>query len=85
MTTGVFPFEGSLLLPGSRWLLPPHLFMALAVAGYAALPVLTLGLPLRYLASLTALPYFALWKVIALSRGRATGWVRTQREPAPRE
>jgi cellulose synthase/poly-beta-1,6-N-acetylglucosamine synthase-like glycosyltransferase len=71
-------------VPASRWLVPPHLFMTLTMVGYAATPFLTLGLPLRYLASLTALPYFAVWKLFAASRARTTAWVRTQREPTPR-
>ena len=56
--------------------------MVLALAAYAMSPFLALGLPMRYLASLAALPYFAAWKFAALSRARTTAWVRTRREAA---
>ena len=56
--------------------------MAVALACYALSPLLALGLPVRYLASLVALPYYAVWKLIA-TRGKPTAWVRTPREPVP--
>jgi cellulose synthase/poly-beta-1,6-N-acetylglucosamine synthase-like glycosyltransferase len=72
------------LAPASRALAPAHLAMALAMLAYLATPFLTLGLPPRYLASLAALPYFAVWKLLAASRARTSAWVRTQREAAAR-
>lgn len=68
----------------SRQVFPAHLLMVLTAACYAASPFLTLGLPVRYLTSLGALPYYAVWKVYATSRAKTTEWVRTRREaPAP--
>ncbi len=70
----------SALAPYARPLVPVHLAMAAATFGYAASPFLALGLPLRYAASLTALPYYVAWKVVCASRSGATAWVRTRRE-----
>lgn len=73
------------LAPLSRSLRPWHALMALAAAGYAISPFLTLSLPFRYLWSLTALPYYAFWKIAASSHSKTTSWVRTRRETvAPR-
>jgi hypothetical protein len=70
------------LAPLSRLLLPWHALMALATLTYAASPFLALGLPLRYLKSLSSVPYYAVWKLSATFRSRTTGWVRTRREGA---
>jgi hypothetical protein len=70
-------------LPSSSWLLPAvHGLMALVLACYALSPLFALDLPVRYFASLVALPYYAVWKLLA-SRGKPTAWVRTPREPVP--
>jgi cellulose synthase/poly-beta-1,6-N-acetylglucosamine synthase-like glycosyltransferase len=62
-------------------LAPAHAIMWLAMAAYASSPILILKLPVRYLASLLAIPYYAGWKLrVALDR-RPDGWVRTPREP----
>jgi len=66
-----------------RWLLPVHCLMASVLLTYALSPLVTLGLPVRYLTSLAALPYYALWKVIMTTGRRPTAWVRTPREPVP--
>jgi cellulose synthase/poly-beta-1,6-N-acetylglucosamine synthase-like glycosyltransferase len=68
------------LAPAAWRLLPWHAAMAVAVAAYALSPLFGLGLPVRYLGSLLALPYYAAWRVATTSRARATRWVRTQRE-----
>jgi cellulose synthase/poly-beta-1,6-N-acetylglucosamine synthase-like glycosyltransferase len=70
------------LAPLSRLLLPWHALMALATLAYAASPFLALGLPLRYLKSLSSVPYYAVWKLSATFRSRTAGWVRTRREGA---
>jgi len=67
--------------PQALALLAAHGLMASAVAAYAVAPFLTLGLPWRYLLSLSALPLYMAWKVAAKFRARATTWVRTEREP----
>jgi cellulose synthase/poly-beta-1,6-N-acetylglucosamine synthase-like glycosyltransferase len=64
----------------ARILLPVHALMVLTVMCYAASPFLVLGLPVRYALSLTAVPYYAVWKFLATFRARTTSWVRTQRE-----
>ena len=70
-------------LASSPWLLAPiHGLMAVVLACYALSPLFALDLPVRYLASLVALPYYAVWKLLA-SRGKPTAWVRTPREPVP--
>ncbi len=47
---------------------------------YILSPIFTLSLPIRYLISLTHLPYYIIWKVsIGLSK-KPQGWVRTPRE-----
>jgi cellulose synthase/poly-beta-1,6-N-acetylglucosamine synthase-like glycosyltransferase len=72
----------SRLLTSPPWLLAVHGLMAVVLACYALSPLFALGLPVRYLASLTALPYYAVWKLLAI-RGKPTAWVRTPREPLP--
>jgi hypothetical protein len=70
-------------LASSPWLLPPvHGLMAVVLGCYALSPLFALDLPARYLASLVALPYYAVWKLLAI-RGKPTAWVRTPREPVP--
>jgi cellulose synthase/poly-beta-1,6-N-acetylglucosamine synthase-like glycosyltransferase len=70
-------------LAWSPWLLPlVHGLMAVVLACYALSPLFALDLPVRYLASLVALPYYAVWKLLAI-RGKPTAWVRTPREPVP--
>jgi 1,2-diacylglycerol 3-beta-glucosyltransferase len=70
-------------LASSPWLLPlVHGLMAVVLACYALSPLFALDLPVRYLASLVALPYYAVWKLLAI-RGKPTAWVRTPREPVP--
>jgi len=69
------------VLRTSRWLLIVHGLMAIVLAGYALSPLLALNLPARYLTSLAALPYYAVWKLIATSGRNPTAWVRTPREP----
>jgi hypothetical protein len=66
-----------------HWLLPVHLMIAGVLSTYAFSPFVTMGLPVRYLTSLAALPYYAIWKVIMTTGRRPTTWVRTSREPAP--
>jgi cellulose synthase/poly-beta-1,6-N-acetylglucosamine synthase-like glycosyltransferase len=67
----------------SPWLLPPvHALMAVVLACYALSPLFALDLPVRYIGSLVALPYYAVWKLLAI-RGKPTAWVRTPREPVP--
>ena len=78
---------GALLDPrffaSSPWLLPAvHGLMAVVLACYALSPLFALDLPVRYLASLVALPYYAVWKLLTI-RGKPTAWVRTPREPVP--
>ena len=66
-------------------LLAAHVAMAGLLSAYAVSPTIVMGLPLRYLGSLLALPYYATWK-IAIAAGRGPRkWVRTPREsPSPR-
>ena len=77
-------FETRLSFPG-RWLLPVHTAMALILACYALSPCLVLNLPIRYLGSVVALPYYAVWKLLVTTGRMPTSWVRTPREPAPDE
>ena len=70
------------LLASPPWLLPVHGLMAVVLACYALSPLFALDLPVRYLASLIALPYYAVWKLLTI-RGKPTAWVRTPREPLP--
>jgi hypothetical protein len=70
-------------LASSLWLLPSvHGLMAVVLTCYALSPFVTLDLPIRYLASLIALPYYTVWKLLTI-RGKPTAWVRTPREPVP--
>jgi cellulose synthase/poly-beta-1,6-N-acetylglucosamine synthase-like glycosyltransferase len=68
--------------PMSRWLFPVHCGMAVVLACYALSPFFALRLPFRYLASLAALPYYAVWKLLFITGRNPTSWVRTPREPA---
>jgi 1,2-diacylglycerol 3-beta-glucosyltransferase len=70
------------LLTTARWLLPVHGGMAVVLACYAMGPFFALNLPVRYLASLAALPYYAAWKLLIVTGRNPTAWVRTPREPA---
>ncbi|WP_435011800.1 glycosyltransferase family 2 protein (plasmid) [Tundrisphaera lichenicola] len=61
-------------------LLVAQVAMAILLSAYAISPTVVMGLPLRYLGSLVALPYYAAWK-IAVAAGRGPrSWVRTPRE-----
>ena len=62
-----------------------HGAMALVLVGYALSPFWVLSLPVRYLLSLVALPYYAVWKLLITTRSTPTAWVRTAREPLPGE
>jgi len=73
------------LFPTSRWLLPIHGLMAVVLMGYVLSPLLALDLPVRYLASLFALPYYAAWKLITTTGRIPTAWIRTPREPLTSE
>lgn len=60
--------------------------MMAVLLGYLLSPFVLLGLPPRYLASLSALPYYAAWKVLVAVRAKPSTWVRTPRElPSPVE
>ena len=48
---------------------------------YAMSPTIVMDLPVRYLASLLALPYYAAWKLAVAAGRKPKGWVRTPREP----
>ena len=76
------PFSIPACSASSPWLLPVHGLMAVVLACYALSPLFALDLPVRYLASLIALPYYAVWKLLTI-RGKPTAWVRTPREPVP--
>ena len=65
----------------SGHLLPIHAVMLSSLVVYALCPVLVLRLPVRYLTSLLALPYYMVWKVLIALKRRPEGWVRTPREP----
>jgi hypothetical protein len=69
------------LLHPSDWLLSVHSVMALVLVCYVLSPLLAMDLPIRYLASLLTLPYYAVWKVITTTGSNPTAWVRTPREP----
>jgi cellulose synthase/poly-beta-1,6-N-acetylglucosamine synthase-like glycosyltransferase len=73
----------SRVLGTSPWLLATHGLMALVLACYALSPLFALGLPVRYLASLVVLPYYAVWKLRTTVGRNPTAWVRTPREPVP--
>jgi cellulose synthase/poly-beta-1,6-N-acetylglucosamine synthase-like glycosyltransferase len=64
---------------GLSWV---HAAMIFTVALYAVSPFLALGLPWKYLPSLPAVSYFAVWKVCTAFRARTNAWVRTERESA---
>jgi cellulose synthase/poly-beta-1,6-N-acetylglucosamine synthase-like glycosyltransferase len=66
----------------AQWLLPIHGGMAIVLACYALSPFVALRLPVRYLASLAALPYYAAWKLLIVTGRNPTSWIRTPREPA---
>jgi cellulose synthase/poly-beta-1,6-N-acetylglucosamine synthase-like glycosyltransferase len=68
------------LLPTARWILPIHAGMAIVLACYALSPIIALDLPVRYLGSLAALPYYAAWKLLVTTGSNPTAWVRTPRE-----
>jgi cellulose synthase/poly-beta-1,6-N-acetylglucosamine synthase-like glycosyltransferase len=70
------------LLSTARWLLPVHAGMAIVLACYALSPFFALDLPVRYLTSLAALPYYAAWKLLVVTGRNPTSWIRTPREPA---
>jgi cellulose synthase/poly-beta-1,6-N-acetylglucosamine synthase-like glycosyltransferase len=72
------------LLGTSPWLLTIHSLMAVVLTCYALSPLLVLDLPVRYLASLVVLPYYAVWKLRTTAGRNPTTWVRTPREPMPR-
>ena len=72
----IFP---SLYTPAVR-LFPIHSAMALTFSVYAMSPFLSIGLPWKYFASLSAVPYYVAWKALATFRVRTCSWVRTQRE-----
>ena len=69
----------SLGYPAVR-LLPLHAAMVMSLSIYAISPFLVLGLPWKYLMSLTVVPYYLAWKVIVSFRSRTRSWVRTERE-----
>jgi cellulose synthase/poly-beta-1,6-N-acetylglucosamine synthase-like glycosyltransferase len=70
------------LVAGLSWV---HAVMIFTVALYAISPFLVLGLSWKYLPSLTAISYFAAWKVYTALRARTNAWVRTGREPVTHE
>jgi cellulose synthase/poly-beta-1,6-N-acetylglucosamine synthase-like glycosyltransferase len=74
----------SRLLHTSPWLLTIHGLMGAVLASYALCPLWTLDLPVRYIASLLVLPYYAVWKLHATVGRSPSAWVRTSREPMPR-
>lgn len=78
MSAGLAP--GPVAAP--RWLLPIHGLMIVVFACYALCPIFALKLPVRYLASLLALPYYAAWKLRIVAGSNPLAWVRTPREPA---
>jgi 1,2-diacylglycerol 3-beta-glucosyltransferase len=69
------------LFSTSRGFLPMHGLMAVVLVGYTLSPFLALDLPMRYLASLFALPYYTVWKLITTIGRDPTAWIRTPREP----
>ena len=74
----------SMLLPGLRSTASIlgiiHGIMIASLFLYGASPFLVLGLPARYILALMALPYYAMWKLVAASGRAPSGWVRTGRE-----
>jgi cellulose synthase/poly-beta-1,6-N-acetylglucosamine synthase-like glycosyltransferase len=77
--------SGPGLLAGSGRLLLLHGLMSVVLVGYALSPIFALKLPVRYLASLVALPYYAAWKLLITAGKNPPAWVRTPREPVPGE
>jgi cellulose synthase/poly-beta-1,6-N-acetylglucosamine synthase-like glycosyltransferase len=67
----------------SSWLITIHSLMAVVLTCYGLSPLWALGLPVRYLASLVVLPYYAVWKWRNTVGRNPKSWVRTLREPAP--
>lgn len=66
----------------SRALAIPHGLMGLTLLAYGLSPLAAVGLPARYLGSLSHVPRYAAWK-LAAAWGRAPReWVRTRREGA---
>jgi hypothetical protein len=57
-----------------------HGIMIASLFLYGASPFLVLGLPIRYILALMALPYYAMWKLLAASGRAPSRWVRTGRE-----
>ena len=57
-----------------------HAIATLAFAIFAVSPLLLDFLGWRYALSLIYLPYYALWKLVVLLRGRPQSWLRTTRE-----
>jgi hypothetical protein len=72
-------FDGR-FLSISRNLLPAHAAMVVTLVMYALSPVVLMGLPARYLASLLALPYYVIWKILVAIGRAPKAWVRTPRE-----
>ena len=72
---------------GEYWLLAfvgtTHAIATLGFAIFAVSPLLLDFLAWRYALSLIYLPYYALWKVGVLLRGRPQSWTRTIREREP--
>ena len=66
------------------WVMVSQFAMGLVLMCYALSPCFALGLPVRYLFSMTALPYYAVWKLHVTMGRRPTAWVRTAREPSTR-
>jgi cellulose synthase/poly-beta-1,6-N-acetylglucosamine synthase-like glycosyltransferase len=76
MTTWAASGPGPLLVG----LLAAQAMMVILLALYAISPTIVMALPVRYLGSLLALPYYAAWKLkVAAGRG-PRDWVRTPRE-----
>jgi hypothetical protein len=73
-------FDGR-FAPGSHLLFPVHAAMFGIFVVYAVSPTLILALPVRYLISLLALPYYMAWKLIIATGRGPKAWVRTPREP----
>lgn len=69
------------LAGASRQLLPVHCVMVGILAAYAVSPILVMGLPTSYLASLLALPYYMAWKIVVALGRTPRSWIRTPREP----
>lgn len=74
------PFLDGRLAVTSRLLAPVHAAMALILALYVLSPVVAVGLPIRYLADLLAVPYYMAWKLLKAAGRPPAAWVRTRRE-----